>query len=65
MEPPYRASCFAYTLYKHIPDLSQKIILDIPCGIGYYSFKRFEKGAKKVIASDIVKEQVETMKQEL
>ncbi|RMD48829.1 MAG: tRNA 5-methoxyuridine(34)/uridine 5-oxyacetic acid(34) synthase CmoB [Ignavibacteria bacterium] len=34
---------------KHLPDLNNKLILDVGCGNGYYAFRMIGKGAKFVL----------------
>ncbi len=48
-----------YTLYSQLPSLKDKIILDIPCGIGCKARNAVLKdSASKVIAIDIFEEQI-------
>ena len=52
-----------YTLYSLIPELKNKVILDMPCGTGDKARKTIlEKGARKVIASEISQESIEYSK---
>ncbi len=39
-------------IQKHLPNLSDKIIIDIGCNSGYFSFRLAGLGAKKIIAID-------------
>ena len=45
-----------------MPNVRGKVILDVPCGNGYYTRKYFKQNAAKVIASDIVPLQIEEAK---
>ena len=49
-----------YTLYSLLPDLRDKVVLDVPCGLGHKA-RRFitESGVKKVIAVEIIWKQIE------
>ena len=50
-----------YTFNKILPaeDLKNKIILDCPSGICTYGLETLNKGAKKVICSDLIQEQLD------
>ena len=49
-----------YTLFSLLPDLNDKIVLDLPCGLGHAARKFVtENGVKKVIAVEIVEKQIE------
>ena len=52
-----------YDLKQLLPDVTEKVILDIPCSVGNESLKFLEMGAKYIIGSDIVEEQLVYMKQ--
>ena len=45
-----------------IPDVRGKVILDVPCGNGYFGRKYFRQNAAKVIACDIIPFQIEEAK---
>ena len=49
-----------FTLYSLLPDLKDQIVLDMPSGQGHKA-RRFitQSGAKKVIAVDVIKKQLE------
>ena len=53
----------AYNIKRLMPDVKGKTILDIPCGTGHYIREMFKLGAAKVIASDIVADQLELSKE--
>ena len=65
-DPNHPSNCIRYfTLYSLLPDLRNKILLDVPCGMGMVSRKLIlEYGASKVIAVDVVEKQVEISKRE-
>lgn len=48
-----------YTLYSLLPDLRDKTVIDLPCGVGHKARKFIlQFGAKKVIAAEIVEKQL-------
>ena len=52
-----------YTYYSLLPSLKGKVILDFPSGLGHKARRAIlQGGAKKVIAVDIVFEQIELSK---
>ena len=57
---------FATNLHKYNLDLvlpvHNSVIFEFPCGEGQYIRRYFEKGAKKVIATDIIPTQIEVSK---
>ena len=53
-----------FTFYSLLPDLRDKIVLDLPCGMGHKARKFISQSrAKKVIAVDIVEKQLEMSKE--
>ena len=48
-----------YNVNLVIPDVRGKVILDVPCGNGYFGRKYFRQNAAKVIACDIIPFQIE------
>ena len=53
-----------FTLYSLLPDLRDKIVLDLPCGLGKQARNFILRScAKKVIAVDIVAKQLELAKE--
>ncbi len=53
-----------YNLYQSLPSLKDKMIFDLPCGIGIKSRKFItEYGATKVIGADIVEKQLEVARE--
>lgn len=54
-----------YTAYSLLPSLKDKVVLDVPCGIGVQARQAItEAKAKKVIAIEIIKEQIDYSKSE-
>ena len=51
-----------YNVGLVMPDVRGKVVLDVPCGNGYYGRNYFSQNAAKVIASDIVLLQIEEAK---
>ena len=47
---------------KLVMPIRDQVILDVPCGTGYYVREFFKEGAAKVIASDIVAVEIEVSK---
>ncbi len=53
-----------YNLYFHLPDLKDKVILDLPCGLGIKARDFIGNyGARKVIGVDIVQKQLDVAKE--
>ena len=52
-----------YNIKRLMPDVKGKTVLDIACGIGHYVREMFNLGAAKVIASDIVAQQLQVSKE--
>ncbi len=53
-----------YSIYQSLPSLQDKIVFDIPCGLGFKCRKFIaEYGASKVIGADIVEKQLELAKE--
>ena len=52
-----------YNVKRLMPDVRGKTVLDLPCGIGYYTRILHDLGAAKVIASDIVPRQLEVSRE--
>lgn len=49
-----------FTLYSLLPDLQDKVVLDLPCGMGHKARRLIKQsGAKKVVAVEIVEKQVD------
>lgn len=64
METPFIKDFRLYTLLNLI-DFKDKIVLDCPCSTGAYTEIFLEKGAKYVIGSDIVQEQINIANQRM
>lgn len=64
MELPFIKDFRLYTLLK-LYDFKGKIVLDCPCSTGEYTKIFLEKGAKYVLGSDIVPEQIDFAKKKL
>ena len=47
-----------YNIKRLLPDVKGKTVLDLPCGIGSYERELFKLGASKVVAGDMVAEQL-------
>ena len=61
MESPFIKDFRLYTLLK-LYDFKGKTVLDCPCSTGEYTKIFLEKGAKYVLSSDIVPEQIDFAK---
>ena len=53
----------AYNVKRLMPDVKGKIVLDLPCGNGPYVRELFHLGVTKVVAGDIVPQQLEVSKE--
>ena len=51
-----------YTVFKLLNDLTDKSVIDIACGDGYYSRSIKELGASRVVGVDISREMIEIAK---
>ncbi len=56
---PIGKNLSVYNMELLLSDVKGKTVLDLPCGIGSYVHRLFNRGATKVIASDIVSRQLE------
>jgi 2-polyprenyl-3-methyl-5-hydroxy-6-metoxy-1,4-benzoquinol methylase len=61
---PFREYIEWYSYNKLLGDISQKSVLDLACGEGYYTRRIKRKGADKVAGVDISEEMILLAKQE-
>ena len=58
-DQPWRAAIEEFSFMKLIGDLNGKSVVDLACGEGFYTRKLKQRGAAKVVGTDISKEMIE------
>ena len=61
---PFREYIEWYSYSKLLGDISQRSVLDLACGEGYYTRRIKQKGADKVVGVDISEEMIRLAKQQ-
>jgi toxoflavin synthase len=61
---PWRQHVEAFTLFRLLPDLAGKAVVDIACGEGYYTRKLRARGASRVLGVDVSPRMIELARQQ-